>query len=146
MLCEFCEMHKCLGIFVGRPTTRAVTKCAKPRTAEKGVAQAKDTYEKAKVAAEEATDLKDTYATAAKAVGRQNHNPSRSCVRRRRYQHPIPPCWMAATAACDTALPNAGNGDFGTSPIYGQLSDKPLLAFIELHGVPNANHNSGSRS
>jgi hypothetical protein len=115
-------------------------------TAEKGVAQAKDTYEKAKVAAEEATDLKDTYATAAKAVGRQNHNPSRSCVRRRRYQHPIPPCWMAATAACDTALPNAGNGDFGTSPIYGQLSDKPLLAFIELRGVPNANHNSGSRS
>jgi len=37
-------------------------------TAEKGVAQAKDTYEKAKVAAEEATDLKDTYATAAKGA------------------------------------------------------------------------------
>jgi hypothetical protein len=25
------------------------------------------------------------------------------------------------------ALPIEGNGDFGTSPIYGQLSDKPLL-------------------
>ncbi len=37
--------------------------------AEKGVAQAKDTYEKAKAVAEEATDLlKDTYTTAAKGV------------------------------------------------------------------------------
>jgi phasin len=38
-------------------------------TAEKGVAQVKDTYEKAKVATEQATDiLKDTYATAAKGT------------------------------------------------------------------------------
>jgi phasin len=38
-------------------------------TAEKAVAQAKDNCEKAKVAAEQATDLlKDTYATAAKGV------------------------------------------------------------------------------
>jgi phasin len=38
-------------------------------TADKGVAQAQDTYEKAKVAAEQATDLlKDTYATAAKGA------------------------------------------------------------------------------
>jgi phasin len=37
--------------------------------AEKGVAQAKDTCQKAKVAAEQATDLlKDTYATAAKGA------------------------------------------------------------------------------
>jgi phasin len=37
--------------------------------AEKGVAHAKDTYEKAKAVAEEATDLlKDTYTTAAKGV------------------------------------------------------------------------------
>jgi phasin len=37
--------------------------------AEKGVAHAKDTYEKAKAAAEEATDLlKDTYAIAAKGA------------------------------------------------------------------------------
>jgi phasin len=41
--------------------------------AEKGVAQAKDTCQKAKVAAEQATDLlKDTYATAAK--GATNYN------------------------------------------------------------------------
>ena len=39
------------------------------QTAEKGVAQAKDTYEKAKVATEQATDiLKDTYATVAKGA------------------------------------------------------------------------------
>jgi phasin len=38
-------------------------------TAEKGVAQVKDTYEKAKVATEQATDiLKDTYATVAKGA------------------------------------------------------------------------------
>jgi len=38
-------------------------------TPEKGVAQGKDTYEKAKVAAEQATGLlKDTYATAAKGA------------------------------------------------------------------------------
>jgi phasin len=37
--------------------------------AERGVAQAKDTYEKAKVATEQASDiLKDTYATAAKGA------------------------------------------------------------------------------
>jgi len=27
------------------------------------------------------------------------------------------------------------NGDFGTSPIFGQRSDKPLLASIKLRGV-----------
>jgi hypothetical protein len=26
-------------------------------------------------------------------------------------------------------LPLKGSGDFGTSPIFGQLSDKPRLAF-----------------
>jgi len=42
-------------------------------TAEKGVAQAKDTYEKAKVATGQATDiLKDTYATAAKGATEYN--------------------------------------------------------------------------
>ena len=42
-------------------------------TAEKGVAQVKDTYEKAKVATEQATDiLKDTYATAAKGATEYN--------------------------------------------------------------------------
>jgi phasin len=43
------------------------------QTAEKGLAQTKDTYEKAKVATEQATDiLKDTYATVAK--GATDHN------------------------------------------------------------------------
>ncbi len=32
-------------------------------------------------------------------------------------------------------LPIWGTGDFGTSPIFGQLSDKPLLASICLLGV-----------
>jgi phasin len=42
-------------------------------TAEKGVAHAKDTYEKAKVATGQATDiLKDTYATAAKGATEYN--------------------------------------------------------------------------
>jgi phasin len=42
-------------------------------TAEKGVAQAQDTYEKAKVATGQATDiLKDTYATAAKGATEYN--------------------------------------------------------------------------
>jgi len=41
--------------------------------AEKGVAQAKDTYEKVKAAAEEATDvLEDTYTTAAKGAADYN--------------------------------------------------------------------------
>ena len=43
------------------------------QTAETSVAQAKDTYEKAKVATEQATDiLKDTYATAAKGATEYN--------------------------------------------------------------------------
>jgi hypothetical protein len=28
------------------------------------------------------------------------------------------------------ALPPGEKGDFGMSPIYGQLSDKPVLAFV----------------
>jgi hypothetical protein len=32
------------------------------------------------------------------------------------------------------------NGDFGMSPIYGQLSDKPRLAFAYSHGVPGMKH------
>jgi hypothetical protein len=30
---------------------------------------------------------------------------------------------------------NVGTGNFGTSPIFVQLSDKPLLASISLFGV-----------
>jgi hypothetical protein len=35
---------------------------------------------------------------------------------------------MATTAAA------VGNGDFGTSPFFGQLSDKLLLAFVSVSG------------
>jgi hypothetical protein len=42
-------------------------------------------------------------------------------------------------------LPTEGSGDFGTSPLYGQLSGKPRLVFNEM-GWPDAKHNSGSRS
>jgi hypothetical protein len=37
------------------------------------------------------------------------------------------------------------SGTETSSPIYRQLSDKPLSALINLHGVPNTNHNGGSR-
>jgi hypothetical protein len=33
------------------------------------------------------------------------------------------------------ALPPGENGDFGMSPIYGQLLHKPLLAFVYSRGV-----------
>jgi len=47
----------------------AATDEAFRQTAENGLAQTKDTYEKAKVATEQATDiLKDTYATVAKGA------------------------------------------------------------------------------
>jgi len=36
----------------------------------------------------------------------------------------------------------AGNGDFGTSPIFGQLSGKPLLAQCPLIGLWAAKHNA----
>ena len=39
------------------------------------------------------------------------------------------------------ALPPGENGDFGGSSIYGQLSDKPLLAFVNSHGVRDMKHN-----
>jgi hypothetical protein len=34
-----------------------------------------------------------------------------------------------------TRAANVGTGDFGTSPIFMQLSDKPLLASVRLFGV-----------
>ena len=34
-----------------------------------------------------------------------------------------------------TRAANMGTGDFGTSPIFGQLSDKPLLASTYLSGA-----------
>ena len=41
------------------------------------------------------------------------------------------------------ALPTEGSGDFGTSPFYGQLSDKTQLALVNSSGVPDVKHNSG---
>ena len=35
----------------------------------------------------------------------------------------------------------AGNGDFGTSPFFGQLLDEPQLASINLHGAQSTKHN-----
>ena len=43
-----------------------------------------------------------------------------------------------------TRAATVGNGDFGTSPIFGQLSDKPLLASIWLCGVSDVNNNGVS--
>jgi hypothetical protein len=43
-------------------------------------------------------------------------------------------------------LPTGGSGDFGTSPLYGQLSDKPLLVLCTLLGVLDEKNNSGSTS
>src|SRR6266498_1104474 len=42
-------------------------------------------------------------------------------------------------------LPLQGNGDFGTSAFFGQLSDKPLLACIWSHGVRGAKRNAWSK-
>jgi hypothetical protein len=45
-----------------------------------------------------------------------------------------------------TSAATEGNGDFGTSPIFGQLSDKPALACIWVTGVPDVKRNSGSKN
>jgi hypothetical protein len=38
------------------------------------------------------------------------------------------------------------NGDFGASPFFEQLSDKPQLACTCLSGLSDAKHNSRSRN
>jgi hypothetical protein len=45
-----------------------------------------------------------------------------------------------------TSAATGGNGDFGTSPIFGQLSDKPLLASILLCGAPDVKNNGRLRN
>jgi len=37
---------------------------------------------------------------------------------------------VPADGTCAATWRRRKKGDFGTSPIYGQLSDKPLLAFV----------------
>jgi hypothetical protein len=44
------------------------------------------------------------------------------------------------------ALLLEGSGDFGTSPIYGQLSDKHLLAHACVCGVPGMQYNGSLRN
>ena len=44
-----------------------------------------------------------------------------------------------------TSAAGGGTGDFGTSPILGQLSDKQLLACISLCGVWIVKSNGGSK-
>ena len=41
-----------------------------------------------------------------------------------------------------TSAAAGGNGDFGRSPICGQLSGKLLLAFADPYGVAGVKHNS----
>jgi hypothetical protein len=43
------------------------------------------------------------------------------------------------------ALLLGGSGDFGTSPIYGQLSGKQLLAYVCVCGVPGMRYNNSLR-
>ena len=45
--------------------------------------------------------------------------------------------FQTVTVPADGTITAAvGNGDFGTSPFFGQLSDEPWLASIYLDGVP----------
>src|SRR6266852_2806643 len=58
-------------------------------------------------------------------------------------RHPHPNATLSGVLivpADGTRAATVGNGDFGTSPIFGQLSDKPLLACIWLGGVSGAKH------
>ena len=54
--------------------------------------------------------------------------------------------WSVIVPADGIRAATVGNGDVGTSPIFGQLSDKPLLASIWLGGVSGVKHNGGSRN
>ncbi len=54
--------------------------------------------------------------------------------------------WSVIVPADGTSAATEGNGDFGTSPIFGQLSDKPLLASIWLCGVSDVKNNGGLRN
>lgn len=52
---------------------------------------------------------------------------------------------MLLVPADGTRAANVGIGDFGTSPIFVQLSDKPLLPVSGYLGCRNIKHNGGSR-
>jgi hypothetical protein len=73
----------------------------------------------------------------------RGHAPDAGCL-----GHPHPNATLFAVLLClPTApgLPLQGNGDFGTSAFFGQLSDKPVLARIRSHGVQGAKRNGWSK-
>ena len=45
-----------------------------------------------------------------------------------------------------TSAASGGTEDFGTSPVFGQLSDKPLLARTSTCGVWDSKSNGGPRN
>ena len=51
--------------------------------------------------------------------------------------------WCVIVPADGTRAATIRNGDFGTSPFFGQLADKLLLALACACGVWSVNHNSG---
>ena len=68
---------------------------------------------------------------------RRRRNAGATQRRRRVLTAPEPNATLLGVLLClptAPALPPGENGDFGMSPIYGQLSDKPLLAFVDSHG------------
>jgi hypothetical protein len=82
-----------------------------------------------------------------RCVGRA---PSSADTHRMRgcFRHSYPNAALFQVLLC---LPTAqrlllqGNGDFGTSAFFGQLSDKPLLACIWSHGVRAPKRNGCSK-
>ena len=69
---------------------------------------------------------------------RSDHRPSRSGV------GGCNSLWSVIVPADGTRAATVRSGDFGTSPIFGQLSDKPLLASLWLGGAQDVKIN-GSR-
>jgi hypothetical protein len=49
--------------------------------------------------------------------------------------------WRVIVPADGTCAATCTKRDFGTSPIYGQLTGKPLLAFVYSDGGPDMKHN-----
>ena len=52
--------------------------------------------------------------------------------------------WIVIVPADGTRAANVGTGDFGTSPIFVQLSDKLRLVRIRSHGESHLKRNGAS--
>jgi hypothetical protein len=52
--------------------------------------------------------------------------------------------WSIIVPADGNTAATVGNGDSGTSPFFGQLADKPKLAYYSYR-LSDAKHNSGSQ-